>query len=347
MRIQTVAGHERGFTILEMVIAIMVTLIIMGAVYGLLAQGQNAFRREPEISDRQQQIRIAMDLIQRDIMTAGMSLPEWVQAFTTGLDAAGPPNAQGAASDYLELIGNDGACTPVALCSAPVAGASVDTSDPLPACYSFPLLVAARPGVGAGASIGQATGPNGAGACVAGGLVAVGLPAGPLAWNIPGGRTPGPNAPGDMRPIQIVRYEIAVDAAGVPSLWRSARGGLNAALAFVAPGAGADWQLVATGIEDFQVQYRNGVGLPGIPVWLDDPGAVVVDGYGTLVREVRVTLVARTTGQANLQGESFSATGVGAIRGSLTTVTSPRAALFALSVGPPLPPAPGSEQLWQ
>src|SRR5262245_42103115 len=68
------------------------------------------------------------------------------------------------------------------------------------------------------------------------------------------------------RPVQFARYEIVADAAGIPSLWRSPRGGLSAAGAYVAaPGAGAGWQLVATGIEDLQVEYRNGAGLPAPP----------------------------------------------------------------------------------
>ena len=84
VRSRPVDERESGFSLAELLIAITITLTISGAIYGLLAQGQNAFRREPEISDRQQQIRIAMDLVQRDIVTAGMSMPDFVQAFTPG-----------------------------------------------------------------------------------------------------------------------------------------------------------------------------------------------------------------------------------------------------------------------
>jgi hypothetical protein len=147
-----------------------------------------------------------------------------------------------------------------------------------------------------------------------------------------------------VKPIQIVRYEIVVDPNGVPSLWRSAQGGLTTAGAYVAaPGAGSDWQLVATGIEDLQVDYKNGATLPAPVDWTPNPGPVTLNDYSTLIREVKVTLTARTTGQQILQGESLSAGGVRAIRGSLTSVTTPRSALFVLASGPGV----GDPQHWQ
>ena len=66
---------QAGFSLVELLVAMTVTLIITGAVFGLLSGGQNAFRREPERTDRQQNIRMAMDLIMRDIATAGAAMP--------------------------------------------------------------------------------------------------------------------------------------------------------------------------------------------------------------------------------------------------------------------------------
>jgi type IV pilus assembly protein PilW len=85
-------GGEGGFSLIELTVAMTITLVISGAIYGLIAGGQTAFRREPELSDRQQNIRVAMDLILRDIANAGSGLPPFLQAFTPGLDAcAGCP----------------------------------------------------------------------------------------------------------------------------------------------------------------------------------------------------------------------------------------------------------------
>jgi hypothetical protein len=275
-----------------------------------------------------------MDLIQRDIATAGMAMPEWAQAFIPGLDGIGPANAQGVLSDYLEILGYDGACTPVAACIAP-AGGVVETSEPLPACYRLPtpLLVMVRGGAFP-ASIQVATAVGGGGGpCPVGQAVTVSAlpPTPPFTWDITsnGAVLPAPGV-GDLRPVQLVFYRIFVDAvSGIPNLWRSAQGGLvlPAGTGPVDPGAGSDWQLVATGIEDLQVQYRSVAG------WVDSAPTVVPDpaDWTSITREVKVTLTARTTGQANLQGESVSVSGVQAIRGQLTSVTAPRAALVALS----------------
>jgi len=76
------AGAESGFTLIELLVAMTVTVIITGAMYGLLAGGQNAFRREPELTDRQQSIRMAMDRVQRDVLIAGQKMGTFAQAFT-------------------------------------------------------------------------------------------------------------------------------------------------------------------------------------------------------------------------------------------------------------------------
>jgi Tfp pilus assembly protein PilW len=104
-----------GFSLVELTIALTVTLIITGAIYGLLAGGQSAFRREPELTDRQQNIRVAMDLIMRDIANAGSGLPPFVQVFTRNLDACSgctnggaPMGLGGVRTDELEMLTNDG-----------------------------------------------------------------------------------------------------------------------------------------------------------------------------------------------------------------------------------------------
>ena len=107
-----------GFSLVELTIAMLVTLIISGAIFGLLSGGKTAFRREPELSDRQQNIRVAMDLIQKDIGTAGMAMSDFVQAFTRGdgplgtpappLNGLGPMGPDGVESDFLQIFGNTG-----------------------------------------------------------------------------------------------------------------------------------------------------------------------------------------------------------------------------------------------
>src|SRR5438132_3058799 len=135
---------QSGFSLVELMIAMVVTLIISGAIYGLLAGGQNAFRREPALTDRQQQIRAAMDIIQRDLATGGQKMGTWFQNFTPGLNGVGPAGPSGA-TDFLQVFGNDGMCPDVvANPNNPNSGDNVNTGVDIPSCYqndSFVLVL--------------------------------------------------------------------------------------------------------------------------------------------------------------------------------------------------------------
>ena len=82
---------ESGFSLVELLVAMLITLIISGAVYGLLASGGSAFRREPELSERQQNIRSAMDMIVRDLSAAGLGASRFAQILTDGSSTPPPP----------------------------------------------------------------------------------------------------------------------------------------------------------------------------------------------------------------------------------------------------------------
>jgi len=324
------AESEAGFSLIELMVAMVITLVVTGAIYGLMASGQSAFKRDPEITERQQNIRVAMDLIQRDIHLGGMKMGPFVQAFTDGYDDAGPEPSvivPGESTDILELFGNDGLCPDVPLSGG--SGVNLNAATGFPPCYedrSLVMLIWDNP---ARSSWG----------------FAFNLHAGETKFNFPSPKQPDPpinanqlvNLPGDFNSpypdhiayLQYIRYEIAQEADGIPGLWRSSSGGRpESGGAYLPAGPGlADWQLVARGIEDLQLRYRDGGG-----AWVDDAPLVVDGNYSTIVREVEVRLSARTAG-TNIAGERLVAgAAVGAaIRGQLASVTSPRAALFALA----------------
>jgi prepilin-type N-terminal cleavage/methylation domain-containing protein len=155
---------DAGFSLIELMIAMLVTVIVSGAIFGLMTVGQTAFKREPARADQQQNLRAAMDSIQRDIAAAGGQINPWVQAFTAG-DGAGetaPPllNAGPGGSDFLQIFGADGSCPNLLIdrepgpCSAgtPCPGGCGQASSPntgvcgpnafvaqeFPACYGPP-----------------------------------------------------------------------------------------------------------------------------------------------------------------------------------------------------------------
>ena len=69
-------GHTRGsrqagYTPIEMMISMGIMIAVTGAIFQMVADGQNAFRTQPEIADVHQRLRIAADMIYKDLLSAG------------------------------------------------------------------------------------------------------------------------------------------------------------------------------------------------------------------------------------------------------------------------------------
>jgi prepilin-type N-terminal cleavage/methylation domain-containing protein len=324
---------SRGFSLVELLVALTVTLIVSGAVYGLLAGGSTAFRREPALTDRQQNIRVAMDLISRDVLRAGFGLPQFAQAFTDSLNGLGPLGPGGDTTDELEIFAASD-CPPLDVCeiSAQGTGSSLTTRQKASGCYKFPSIVIIADRHKWGVYWADDPGAGASGACPGG--------SGPTNghFRLPHGQAPLVNPPGGLGGWvpqwlmggQAIRYRISLDAQGVPSLERSAFGGQ------VDSSGNSTWEVVARGIEDLQVQYMK-TGASG-PTWLDVPGLIACTNcttpgpadYATLVRRVRIRLSARAL-EPNLQGQTTSAVGP-AVRGQLVTEVAPRAAATTLGM---------------
>ena len=387
--IRRLDAAQRGFSMIELMVAMVVTLVVSGAIFGLLTAGGNAFRREPEVADRQQNIRVAMDAIMRDVQNAGSGMPLVSQVFThvdtpaavpgpTGfgapfLNGQGPQGVMGAAgqalrgaaptgtgadgsdnSDVLEILIADAACPMFQVCAGPAlngaAAGNVIMRETIPAngCMLAPgtvgstglvlltdsRLFTVQPATlnANGTGCGAATAINGS----------VNLAAALPEWPTAGGATLAPTGGvrGFVYSAHVVRYMIApgldpFDTA--PGLWRSDSGRYTSTggpSAVPAVGA-ANWQLIARGIEDLQVEYLNGNQL-----WSNNPGVVSVcaatgclaGDYTNVIRRVRVTLSARALAP-RLQGETTPAGGAApnAVRGQLVAIGSPRAAILGLS----------------
>ena len=380
---RTLAG-QRGFSMIELMVAMVITLVVSGAIFGLLTVGGNAFRREPEVADRQQNIRIAMDSIMRDVANAGSGMPLVSQVFThtdtanpvanpTGfgapyLNGAGPQGVMGPAgmalrggaptgsgpdgsdnSDVLEILTADEACPSFHFCAAPppilngTAAGNVVMLETIPAGGC--MLSPGNPGATGLVlvtdsarlfTIQPATLNANGSACggVSNGSVSLGVA-------LPQWPTPAPIASAQalLYSAHVVRYMIAPGLDPVdnsPSLWRSDSGRFDPSNAGAGPGWDVpaanrtNWQLIARGIEDLQVEYLNGSDL-----WSNNPDVVPVCNpncdYTKVVRRVRVTLSARAIAP-RLLGETAPAGGAApnAVRGQLVSVGTPRAAVLGL-----------------
>ena len=358
-------SDARGFSLIELTVALAVTLIVTGAIYGLLTGGQSAFRREPELTDRQQNIRVAMDLIMKDIGSTGSGLPTWVQTFTRTLDACSscpdggaPMGLGGVRTDELEMLTNDGARDNEPVCATTGFGNSANirlirNAAPM----TGPVLIIFGDGTwtmmnitdtsqdstgesncSAGATkeklnfnsgAGDPTGMNVPGGTCQPNAYGVGNagppPAGESITNCPGEPVgPGPCCTAtQVGFMQLVRYRIRNDAAGVPELQRFSSGNFT-----------AGFQTVARGIEDMQVLYTQASGA------VSTTGApqITAPNFGTLITQVQVTLSSRSEAR-NVAGSTYDAgldagmpgTPKGRIRGSLTYTGSPRSTLIALA----------------
>jgi prepilin-type N-terminal cleavage/methylation domain-containing protein len=371
------AAGQSGFSLIELIVAMAVTLVVTGAVYGLMSGGNNAFRREPELTDRQQNARVAMDMIQRDIANAGVNMGPFFQSFTRNLNGAGritgpnidPVTLAGRVADHLEIFGNDGTCpdSPTVVQDGtagnpgPTSGSNINFRTGVPSCYNEDAMVLviyenglARWGLaheihGGSSGNSDTNFPPGQ------------QPAGSQINNITDLKSYNGAPPVAMSPLQLVRYEIAMDppgsttlTGGSPALYRSVTGGRDVQTGTYYPPTSAGnvtlgaWQALARGVEDLQVQYRNGTG-----VWSNDPGAVTCAGtcatpsaaeYNTGVREVRVSMTVRAEGQ-NLQGQRTGVSAgegsrANAVRGDVTTVTSVKALQVYLAAKPPTATCP-------
>ncbi|HXE79672.1 MAG TPA: prepilin-type N-terminal cleavage/methylation domain-containing protein [Vicinamibacterales bacterium] len=62
---------EAGFSLFEMLVATAIMVIVTGAIFGLLDPSHGTYRTQPEVSDMQQRLRVAIDALERDLSMAG------------------------------------------------------------------------------------------------------------------------------------------------------------------------------------------------------------------------------------------------------------------------------------
>ncbi|HET9317067.1 MAG TPA: prepilin-type N-terminal cleavage/methylation domain-containing protein [Vicinamibacteria bacterium] len=369
--------RQGGFSLIELLVAMTITLIVSGAIYGLLASGQNAFRREPELTERQQNIRLAMDMIMRDTAGAGVGLPPFMQVFTTGLgaDAGSPQGPSGLNSDAIEMVTGGGReSEPV--CARPnnwgatdqslfftrqqVADLDPDGPNPTPRLV---FLVFSRQNTSTADdrwTTRRVTGQD----------IATYSP--PLPGTIPPDCTPAgnharvffddgttgnaadlcQNAPlppaGNIVTTSCGAMQLTrvVFADQVQYRIRNGTDGVPALERSSTQNPGT-FEVLARGIEELQVQYST----VAVPDTWEDNAPIVADptdtppaldaSYGTLVGQVRVTLTSRSEAP-NLAGATTGPAGTH-VRGSLTSTAAPRATLMHLARNRPTPgPSPWS-----
>ncbi|WP_172399723.1 PilW family protein [Geothermobacter hydrogeniphilus] len=87
-RRQTDSNHRAGFTLLELLIGIAITGIALAAIYSLYLTMQNTTSDQARIVDSQQNLRVAMDFISRDLSMAGAIIYRNTPGIAAGSDAS-------------------------------------------------------------------------------------------------------------------------------------------------------------------------------------------------------------------------------------------------------------------
>ena len=96
-------SNQRGFSLLELTIGAMLTVGLMGAIFALTSRHQQVFMSESGTTDMNENMRTAVDLMTRDVQSAGMGLPRVNGSFA----AIYYINGAGGASDSMMIINGD------------------------------------------------------------------------------------------------------------------------------------------------------------------------------------------------------------------------------------------------
>lgn len=77
-------GHQAGFTMVELMIALVVSALLVGMILSIFTRMSTAYRTQAHVAELQQVLTAAQDTIQRDLRQAGFQLPD-------GFRVKGPP----------------------------------------------------------------------------------------------------------------------------------------------------------------------------------------------------------------------------------------------------------------
>lgn len=75
-------SQESGFTIVELMVALVITMLASIGIYSVFAQSEAQQRTTSETADAWQQARIAMAMLEKDIRNAGYGTPNCSQVYT-------------------------------------------------------------------------------------------------------------------------------------------------------------------------------------------------------------------------------------------------------------------------
>ena len=235
------AIEERGFTLIEVMVAVVLAAIVAAAAFTILTTTNKAVKANEQVVGAQQNVRIAMELLSRDIKMAGFGNPGVAIGNCTYpiMPADNKPTGVDTGPDSLQLL----VPTTKSTGSAPWQLQSATTANGTPQIVLKANAVADM--VTSGLGNGSYISINGA---YTGQVTAVSPSANTITVNVPAPLWFPANTPVYL--LQCIRYQVVTNAAvcgtGEPCLTRGIAG------MTVGPNAEAP---IVEGIEELQLSY--------------------------------------------------------------------------------------------
>ncbi|MDL1975511.1 MAG: PilW family protein [Deltaproteobacteria bacterium] len=270
----------RGFTLIELLISMALSGIVMSAIYTLFISQSRSYSIQEQVSEMQQNARVAMDRIVRDVRMAGYGVVDDDEAFVIGnidydynksddFQTNNDPhrlNADGivirrADGPPIDIITHSGKTLSVCSPSNFKAGKILTIT----AGNNYQTIEATQ--------IAETSATPCPSCCASGKCDKINFSPGQSAYNNPGGLGDGDWKDGTAALFVETAYFIDVKSDGSPVLKRSING--------------QPAQTLAENIEDLQIAYQ----LSGDATWYDtlSPTQQVQD-----IRSVRINVLART-----------------------------------------------------
>jgi type II secretory pathway pseudopilin PulG len=308
--------ETRGFSLIEILIALLITMLVMSSVFVLLQKGQETFTREPEVSEMNANARAALHHISDDLAVAGFATPS--NTAVMWFDGGGiTPDRIGIVYAEPEVPVSRPRPCPVGGPCATIGTSTTVSIDPFSFSPQPPNFSEAYQ---EGTLLFAIQGPNGDPVCdtVAPGLVPFQLAAPPTCTGA-GGPANGPSAcetlsltlgpaPSvvELDPPAGFDTDVSLQCA-VIGLFHVVQYRLNPMPPADNPqlerrdvALGEPWSPVAGNIENLQIQYGQGLN----EVFEDVPALLPVGGDpGSWVTRVRISVGGRSE-STNLQGAS-------------------------------------------
>ena len=138
----TTRRAEAGFSIVEMLVATAIMMAVTGATFQLMNPAHGMFAAQPEVSDMQQRLRIAIETLKKDLLMAGAgtysgnnklgSLGQYVATILPdreGNISPDPPGTYKCTTTYCEALD---ASDTITIMYVPPTSAQTTLSDPMP-----------------------------------------------------------------------------------------------------------------------------------------------------------------------------------------------------------------------